>query len=44
MVVDHNNTDRIEVTVNGYKYPQEDMKYNFSKANKDYSNVYQRFL
>ena len=44
MVFDHMNTNKIEVRVNGYKYPQEDFKCDFSDANKDYSNAYQRFL
>ena len=41
MVNDHMNTDRIEVRVNGYKYQFE---CDFSNANEDYSNTYQRFL
>ena len=44
MVSDHTNTERIEVRVNGYKYPQEDFKCDFSDANEDYSNTYQQFL
>ena len=30
--------------VNGYKYPQEDLESDFSNANEDYSNAYQRLL
>ena len=44
VVFDHMNTNRIEVRVNGYKYPQENFKCDFSDANEDYSNAYQRFL
>ena len=40
-VLDHINADRIEVTVNGYKYPQEDFRCDFGDANEDYSNAYQ---
>ena len=36
--------DRIEVTVDECKYPQEDLKCDFSNAAEDYSNNYQRFL
>ena len=43
MVFDHINMNRIEVRVNGYKYPQEDLKYYFSKNNEDYSDANQRF-
>ena len=44
MVFDHMNTNRIEVRVNGYKYPQEDLKCDFSNTNEDYSNTFQQFL
>ena len=37
------NTCRIKVRLNGYKHPQEDLKYGFSYANQDYSRAYQRF-
>ena len=30
--------------INGYKYQQEDFKCDFSGADEDYSNAYQRFL
>ena len=39
MVFDHMNTNRIEVRVNGYKYPQEDLNCDFSNANEDYSKT-----
>ena len=38
ILFDHMNTDRIEVRVNRYKYPQEDLKCDFSNANEDYSS------
>ena len=38
------NTDRIEVRVNRYKDPREDLKYDFSGANEDYFNTCQRIL
>ena len=38
------NTNRIEVRVNGYKYPQGTFKWDFSDANQDYFNAYQRFF
>jgi len=41
MVFNHMNTNRIEVRLNGYKYPQEDFESDFSDINKDYSNAYQ---
>ena len=44
MVFDHMNIEKIEVRVNGYKYPQEELKCDFSNDNEDYSNAYQRFL
>ena len=43
-VFDHMNMNRTEVRVNGYKYPQEDLKCDFSTNNRDYSDIYQRFL
>ena len=44
IVFDHLITNIIEVSVNGYKYPQEDSKCHFSDANEDYSTSYLRFL
>ena len=44
MVFDHMNINRIEMTVNGYEYPQEYFKCDFSEAKEDYSNAYQRYL
>ena len=38
------NNNRIEVTVKGYKYPQEDFDCDFSNTNEGFSNPYQRFL
>jgi len=38
------NIKRIEVRVNGYKYPQEDSKCDFSDGKEQYSNAYQQFL
>ena len=43
IVFDHMNTNRTEVRVNGYKYPQEFFRCDFSDANEDYSNVYPLF-
>ena len=37
IVFDHINTDKIEMRVNGYIYPQEDFKHVFSE---DYSNAF----
>jgi len=44
MAFDHMNTIRIEVIVNGYKYPEEDVKCDFRDSNEKYPNPYQRFL
>ena len=43
MVFDSRNANRIEVRVNGYKYPQETFKSDFSDANKDFSKTHHQF-
>ena len=42
-VFDNMNTNKIEAKVNGYNYPQEDFKCDFSDANEDYFKVYEQF-
>ena len=44
MAFDQINMNGVEVRVNGYKYPQADLKCDFSKNTEDYSDAYQRFL
>ena len=43
MVNDNMNTYRIKVRLNGYEYPQDDFKCDFSYLSQDYSSAYQRF-